>query len=129
MVNYFQNIDWMLILRCFILGGLICVIGQILIDKTKLTPARILVAYVTTGAILGGLGIYQHLVDFAGAGATVPLTGFGNALAKGAIKAVSEKGAVGAFTGGITAAAGGIAAAIFFGYIAALISKPKIKKQ
>ncbi len=129
MANFFQNIDWMLILRCFIVGGLICVVGQILIDKTKLTPARILVAYVTLGAILGGLGVYQHLVDFAGAGATVPLTGFGNALAKGAIKAVGEKGILGAFTGGITAAAGGIAAAIFFGYIAALVSKPKIKKQ
>ena len=129
MINYFQNIDWMLILRCFIVGGLICVIGQLLIDKTKLTPARILVAYVTIGAILGGLGIYQYLVDFAGAGATVPLTGFGNALAKGAILAVQEKGILGAFTGGVTAASGGIAAAIFFGYIAALISKPKIKKQ
>jgi len=129
MMEFFQNIDWMLILRCFVVGGLICVVGQILIDKTKLTPARILVAYVTAGAILGGLGIYQYLVDFAGAGATVPLTGFGNALAKGAITAVQEKGILGAFTGGITAAAGGIAAAIFFGYIAALVSKPKIKKQ
>ena len=129
MASYFQNIDWMIILRWFVVGGLICVVGQILIDKTKLTPARILVAYVTIGVILGGIGIYQYLVDFAGAGATVPLTGFGNALAKGAIKAVSEKGAIGAFTGGITATAGGIAAAIFFGYIAALVSKPKIKKQ
>ena len=106
--------DWMLIIRCFITGGLICVVGQILIDKTKLTPARILVAYVTIGTILGGLGIYQYLVDFAGAGATVPLTGFGNVLAKGAIRAVHEKGIIGAFTGGVTAAAGGIAAAIFF---------------
>ena len=119
----------MLILRCFVVGGIICVIGQILIDKTKLTPARILVAYVTCGAILGGLGLYEKLVDFAGAGATVPLTGFGNALAKGAITAVRENGILGAFTGGVTAAAGGIAAAIFFGYIAALVSKPKIKKQ
>ena len=129
MNDFFQNIDWMLMLRCFITGGLICVIGQVLIDKTKLTPARILVTYVSLGAVLGGLGIYQYLIDFAGAGATVPLTGFGNALAKGAIKAVHEKGVLGAFTGGITATAGGIAAAIFFGYIAALISKPKIKKQ
>ncbi|MBR6033673.1 MAG: stage V sporulation protein AE [Clostridia bacterium] len=129
MINFFQNVDWILVLKSFVIGGLICLIGQILIDKTKLTPARILVAYVTFGAILGGLGIYQYLVDFAGAGATVPLTGFGNALAKGAINAVYEKGILGAFTGGITATAGGIAAAVFFGYIAALISKPKIKKQ
>ena len=128
-MDFFQKIDWMLILRCFLVGGTICVIGQILIDKTKLTPARILVAFVTLGTILGGLGIYQYLVDFAGAGATVPLTGFGNALAKGAINAVHDKGILGAFTGGITATAGGIAAAVFFGYIAALISKPKIKKQ
>ena len=129
MENYFQNVDWMLVLRCFIVGGLICVVGQILIDKTKLTPARILVTYVTIGVILGGIGIYKHLIDFAGAGATVPLTGFGNALAQGAIKAVHEKGAIGAFTGGIAACSGGIAAAVFFGYIAALVSKPKIKKQ
>ena len=106
-----------------------CVIGQILIDKTKLTPARILVIYVTTGAILGGLGFYQCLVDFAGAGATVTLTGFGYNLAKGAIKGVHESGIIGAFTGGITASAGGIASAIFFGYIASLISKPKMKKE
>ncbi|MCI9287439.1 MAG: stage V sporulation protein AE [Clostridia bacterium] len=119
----------MQLLRCFVVGGLICIIGQILIDKTKLTPARILVIFVTTGAVLGGLGIYQHLVDFAGCGATVPLTGFGNALAKGAIEEVSKSGLVGAFIGGTKAAAGGIAAAIFFGYIASLISKPKMKKQ
>lgn len=128
MGDFFNNLDWMQILKAFIVGGLICIIGQILIDKTKLTPARILVIFVTTGAILGGLGIYQHLVDFAGAGATVPLTGFGNLLAKGAIKKVQEIGIVGAFTGGTTAAAGGIAAAVFFGYIASLISKPKMKK-
>ena len=102
---------------------------SILIDKTKLTPARILVLFVTTGVILGGLGIYQYLVDFAGAGATVPLTGFGYNLAKGAIKGVKEFGLIGAFTGGITASAGGIAAAVFFGYIASLISKPKMKKE
>lgn len=128
-MDFFQNIDWMLVLRCFIVGGLICVIGQILIDKTKLTPARILVIFVTTGAILGGLGWYQKLVDFAGAGATVPLSGFGNLLAKGAIEGVQQNGLVGAFTGGVKAAAGGIAAAVFFGYIASLISKPKMKKQ
>ncbi len=128
-MEFLQSFDWMQLLKCFVVGGLICVIGQILIDKTKLTPARILVLFVTTGAILGGLGIYQYLVDFAGAGATVPLTGFGNNLAKGAIEGVKESGIVGAFTGGVKASAGGIAAAVFFGYIASLISKPKMKKQ
>ncbi len=128
-MNYFQNIDWMIMLRCFIIGGLICVFGQILIDKTKLTPARILVTYVTLGAILGGLGIYQHLIDFAGCGATVPLTGFGANLAKGAIEGVQNQGLLGAFIGGVKASAGGISAAVFFGYIASLIAKPKIKKQ
>lgn len=128
-MDFWQNFDWMILLRCFIVGGLICVIGQVLIDKTKLTPARILVLFVTSGAILGGLGIYKHLADFAGAGATVPLTGFGYNLAKGAIESVQENGLVGAFIGGTKAAAGGIAAAIFFGYIASLISKPKMKKQ
>ena len=121
--------DIMQYIRCFVIGGLICVIGQILIDKTKLTSARILVVFVTTGVILGGLGIYQKLVDFAGAGATVPLTGFGNLLAKGAIKKVESDGLIGALTGGTAAAAGGITAAIFFGYIASLVSKPKMKKQ
>lgn len=118
-----------MILKAFIIGGLICIVGQILIDKTKLTSARILVVFVTTGAILGGLGIYKYLIDFAGCGATVPLTGFGNLLVKGTIDAISEKGFLGIFTGGVTAAAGGISAAVFFGYIASLISKPKIKKQ
>ena len=110
-------------------GGSLCLIGQILIDKTKLTPARILVLYVTLGAILGGLGIYKYLIDFAGCGATVPLTGFGANLAKGAIESVQETGLLGAFVGGVKAAAGGIAAAVFFGYLASLIAKPKIKKQ
>lgn len=128
-MDFINSIDWSLILKCFITGGLICIIGQILIDKTKLTPARVLVIFVTTGGILGALGIYQHLIDFAGAGATVPLTGFGNLLAKGAIQEVEANGLIGAFIGGTKAAAGGIAAAIFFGYIASLISKPKIKKQ
>lgn len=113
-MEFLNSIDWMQLLRCFIVGGLICIIGQILIDKTKLTPARILVIFVTTGAILGGLGIYQHLVDFAGCGATVPLTGFGNNLAKGAIEEVGKSGFIGAFVGGTKAAAGGIAAAVFF---------------
>ena len=121
--------NWFMILKSFIVGGLICVIGQILIDKTKLTSARILVLFVTTGVILGGLGIYKYLIDFAGCGATVPLTGFGNLLAKGAISDVEKLGFIGAFSGGIKAASAGISAAIFFGYIAALVSKPKIKKQ
>lgn len=128
-MDWLQSIDWLGLLKCFVTGGLICVIGQILIDKTKLTPARILVIFVTTGTILGGLGIYKYLVDFAGAGATVPLTGFGYNLSKGAIKGVNEYGLIGAFTGGVTASAGGIAAAVFFGYIASLISKPKMKKE
>lgn len=129
MQDFWANFDWMMLLRAFLVGGAICVIGQILIDKTKLTPARILVVFVTLGAILGGFGIYQYLVDFAGAGATVPLTGFGNLLAKGAIQSVQEKGLLGALIGGTAAAAGGITSAIFFGYIASLISKPKMKKQ
>lgn len=128
-MDFIQSIDWMQLLRCFIVGGLICIIGQILIDKTKLTPARILVLFVTTGAILGGLGIYKYIIDFAGAGATVPLTGFGANLAKGAIEGVKEQGLLGAFIGGVKASSGGIAAAVFFGYIASLIAKPKIKKQ
>lgn len=110
--------------KAFVVGGLICLVGQILIDRTKLTPARILVGFVTAGVILGALGIYEPLVEFAGAGATVPLTGFGNSLAQGVKKAVGEMGILGALTGGITATAGGITAAIFFGYIAALIAKP-----
>ena len=128
-VDWGSVFEWSTLLKCFVVGGLICVIGQILIDKTKLTPARILVIFVTLGAILGGLGIYQYLVDFAGSGATVPLTGFGYNLAKGAIEGVQQYGLVGAFTGGVKAASGGIAAAVFFGYLAALISKPKMKKQ
>lgn len=128
-MDFINSIDWMQLLRCFTVGGVLCIIGQILIDKTKLTPARILVAYVTTGVILGGLGIYKYLVDFAGSGATVPLTGFGYNLAKGTIEAVKQNGLIGAFTGGLKASAGGIAAAVFFGYIASLISKPKMKKQ
>ena len=102
-------------LKVFLCGGVLCVVGQILIDRTKLTPARILVCYVTFGVILSGLGIYQPFADWAGAGATVPLTGFGHLLAKGVRKAVAEQGLLGAFTGGVTAAAGGITAAICFG--------------
>ena len=128
-MEFLQSIDWLQLLRCLVVGGAICIIGQILIDKTKLTSARILVIFVTTGVILGALGIYQYVIDFAGCGATVPLLGFGANLAKGAISEVQSSGLLGAFTGGVKAAAGGIAAAIFFGYIASLISKPKIKKQ
>ena len=128
-MDFIQSIDWLGILKCFVVGGIICIIGQILIDKTKLTPARILVIYVTVGAILGGLGIYKYLIDFAGAGATVPLTGFGANLAKGAIQEVKSSGLLGAFVGGVKASAGGIAAAVFFGYLASLIAKTKIKKQ
>lgn len=114
-------------LMAFITGGIICVIGQILIDKTKLTSARVLVLFVTLGAILQGFGLYQKLVDIAGAGATVPLPGFGYSLAKGAIEEVKKIGFVGAFTGGVARTAGGIAAAVFFGYIIALIFNPKSK--
>ncbi len=105
-IDWASVFEWSSLLKCFIVGGLICIVGQILIDKTKLTSARILVAFVTIGAILGGLGIYQYLVDFAGAGATVPLTGFGYNLAKGAIEEVKNIGFIGAFTGGVKAAAG-----------------------
>lgn len=128
-INWTNVFDVYSLLKCFIVAGIICVIGQILIDKTKLTPAKILVIFVTTGAVLGGLGIYKYLVEFAGCGATVPLTGFGYNLSKGAIEAVKESGLLGAFTGGVKAAAGGIATAVFFGYLASLISKPKMKKQ
>jgi len=113
--------------KAFVVGGVLCAIGQVLIMKTKLTSARILVGYVTAGVILGALGLYKPLIDFAGAGATVPLTGFGYTLAHGAIEAVKSEGILGAFTGGVTAGAGGIAAAVFFGYLAALIFKPKMK--
>lgn len=109
----------------FLVGGGFCVIAQILIDKTKLTPARILVAYVTAGVILGAVGIYEPLVEFAGAGATTPLTGFGYLISKGVREAVGERGLIGALTGGLTAAAGGIAAAICLGYIAAIFARGK----
>ena len=113
--------------KAFVVGGLICLVGQILIDKTKLTPARILVLFVTLGVVLTAVGLYGPLVDFAGAGATVPLTGFGYTMAKGVVKAIQEQGILGVLTGGVTAAAAGIAAAVFFGYLAALISKPSDK--
>ena len=113
--------------RAFLCGGVLCLIGQLLIDKTPLTPAKILVTYVVSGVVLGGLGLYKYVVEFGGAGATVPLTGFGYLLAKGVQKAVAEHGVLGALSGGVTAAAGGITAAIFFGYLVALIFKPKAK--
>lgn len=114
-------------LRAFIVGGVICVIGQILMDETKLTPARVLVLFVTLGALLQGFGLYQKLVDIGGAGATVPLPGFGYSLAKGAIKGVKESGIIGAFTGGITATSGGVAGAIVFGYMMSVLFSPRSK--
>ena len=114
-------------LWAFLIGGAICSIGQILIDKTMLTPARILVMYVVLGVILGSFGVYEKLIDFAGAGATVPLTGFGNVLAKGVKEAVDKHGIVGIFTGGLTASSGGICAAILFGYLGALFARSKEK--
>lgn len=116
------------LLKAFLIGGLLCVIGQILIDKTRLTPARILTAYVVSGVFLGAIGAYKPLVDWAGTGATVPLTGFGYLLSKGVREAVAERGLLGAFTGGITSAAAGITAAIFLGALAACLFKPKPKK-
>lgn len=113
--------------KAFLVGGILCLLGQLLIDKTKLTPARILVSYVVVGVLLGGLGLYPRLVEFAGAGATVPLTGFGNTLANGVREAISEDGFLGIFTGGLKATAGGIAAAITAGFLASLIFKPKDK--
>ena len=114
-------------LKAFVVGGLICMLGQILIDKTKLTPARILVCYVVLGVILGGAGVYERLVDFAGAGATVPLTGFGNLLAEGVRESVDEKGLLGIFMGGLTASSAGITAAMVFGVVCAAIFRPKQK--
>ena len=115
-------------LNAFLCGGVLCAIGQILIDKTQLTPARILVGYVVTGVILGALGWYDPIVQWGGAGATVPLTGFGYSLAKGVAKAVAEKGPIGILTGGLTATSGGIAAAVVFAVLAAIFFKPKEKR-
>ena len=114
-------------LNAFLCGGVLCAIGQILIDKTKLTPARILTGYVVAGVLLSALELYQPIVDWGGAGATVPLTGFGHALAQGVKHAVEESGLIGAFTGGLSATAGGIAAAVLFGTLAALLFKPHAK--
>lgn len=114
-------------LKAFLVGGAICLIGQILIDKTKLTPARILVSFVVIGVVLGAIGLYEPLIEFAGAGASVPLIGFGNLIAKGVKNAIENHGFLGIFTGGLTAAAGGITAAIVAGLIASFIFKPKDK--
>ena len=114
-------------LKAFAVGGLLCLIGQLLIDKTKLTPARILVGYVVTGVILGGIGIYPALLEFAGAGASVPLTGFGNTLAKGVRDAVDEQGFLGIFMGGLKSTAGGITAAVFAGLLAGFLFKARDK--
>ncbi|MCF2663962.1 stage V sporulation protein AE [Oscillibacter valericigenes] len=115
-------------LNAFLCGGILCAIGQILIDKTKLTPARILTGYVVAGVLLSALGLYQPIADWGGAGATVPLTGFGHALAKGVSKAIGEKGWLGVLTGGLTATAGGITAAVVFGVLMALLFKPGDKR-
>ena len=115
-------------LQAFLCGGVLCAIGQLLIDKTQLTPARILTGYVVAGVLLQAVGVYQYVVDWGGAGATVPLTGFGYSLAKGVAKAVGEKGLLGIITGGLTATAGGISAAVVFGLLMAVLFKPKEKR-
>lgn len=117
---------WMY-LKVFLVGGALCLIGELLVLRTKLTPARILVCYILAGVVLSAIGLYGPLAEFAGAGATVPLTGFGHALCQGVMSAVQESGLIGAFTGGLTATAGGIAAAVFFGTLVALIFKPRAK--
>lgn len=120
--------DWIFdYIKAFAVGGFLCAVGQVLIDYTRLTPARILTSYVVAGVVLGALGLYQPLVDFAGAGASVPLTGFGNLLAKGVKEAVETSGLLGAFTGGFSAAAGGVCAAVFFALAVAMVFKPKDK--
>lgn len=118
---------WLMYLKAFAVGGALCAIGELLVLRTKLTPARILVCYILTGVLLSAVGLYGPLVEFAGAGATVPLTGFGHALAQGVKHAVEESGLIGAFTGGLSATAGGIAAAVLFGTLAAFLFKPHAK--
>ena len=121
--------DFLMYLKVFLVGGALCAIGQVLIDYTKLTPARILVAYVVSGVILGAIGVYQPLVEFAGAGASIPLTGFGYLLSKRVKEAVAANGFMGIFTGGLSATAAGISAAIIFGFLMALIFKPGDKND
>ena len=122
-------IHWLIYVKAFAVGGLICVVGQLLLQYTKLTSSRILVLFVVSGVVLTGLGVYKPLVDFAGAGATVPLTGFGYSLARGVARAVAEKGALGILTGGLTATAGGIAAAAVFSLLAAVLCRPSDKRK
>ncbi len=117
----------MIYLKAFLVGGAICVIGQIIIDRTKITPARVMVLFLVAGVVLSAIGLYEPLVEFAGAGASTPISGFGHMLAKGVREAVEQKGLLGALTGGLTAGAAGISAAIFFGLLASLFSKPKGK--
>ena len=119
--------DFLMYIKVFLVGGLLCLVGQVLIDYTKLTPARILTIYVVAGVALSAIGLYQPLADWAGAGASVPLTGFGHTLAKGIRQAVADKGLLGVFSGGFSAAAAGLCAAVFFGLIVALVFKPKDK--
>ncbi len=114
-------------INAFWVGGLICMIGQVLIDKTKLTPARILVTFVCVGVFLTLIGVYEPIVNYAGAGATVPITGFGYTLCRGVIRAISEKGLLGILTGGLTSVAGGVSAAVLFGFLASVVFKPKMK--
>ena len=118
----------MMLLKAFLVGGLLCMLGQILVDRTRLTPARILSGYVVAGVVLSAVGLYQPLVDFAGAGATVPLTGFGHLLAKGVREAVQKDGFLGALTGGLTASAAGVTAAVFFALLCAVLFRAKAKK-
>ena len=115
-------------LNAFLCGGLLCAVGQIILDRTNLTPARILTGYVLAGVFLQAVGVYQYVVDWGGAGATVPLTGFGYSLAKGVARAVAEKGLLGVITGGLTATSGGIAAAVVFGLLMAILCRPKEKR-
>ena len=122
-----MKMDFLMYIKAFLVGGLLCLVGQVLIDYTKLTPARILTIYVVAGVALSAIGLYQPLADWAGAGASVPLTGFGHTLAKGIRQAVAEKGLLGVFTGGFSAAAAGLCAAVFFGLIVSLVFKPKDK--
>ena len=122
-----MKMDFLMYIKVFLVGGLLCLVGQVLIDYTKLIPARILTIYVVAGVALSAIGLYQPLVDWAGAGASVPLTGFGHTLAKGIRQAVAEKGLLGVFTGGFSAAAAGLCAAVFFGLLVALVFKPKDK--
>ena len=114
-------------LKAFLIGGIICALAQILLEKAKMTPAKILVTYVISGVFLTAIGLYEKLVKFAGAGATVPITGFGYTMAKGTVEFIKKQGIIGIFSGGLASAAAGVAAAVFFGYLAALISKPSSK--